>query len=266
MWSWWTGTVLLSGVPVTRPFSLLLLAGTAEARDLAGLLAGDPRLSVTASLAGVTSAPTPMGVATRSGGFGGVEGLADYLSRSAVDAVVDATHPFAARISANARAACAHTRVRYLRLERPPWQAGPGDDWREVAGLARAVEVLPPGAVAFLGIGRQEVGLFAGRRDVRFVMRMIDPPAADAALPPGEIVLARPNEDARGEAELLRRHAITHVVAKNSGGAAGRAKIDAARALGLPVVMVERPPCAGGPLVTSVEAALRSIEGWLAPG
>ena len=257
-----------------RPFTILLLAGTTEARELAGLLAPDARLRVIASLAGVTTRPLPLAVETRSGGFGGASGLAAFLRQQTIDAVIDASHPFATRISTNAGAACRETGTRYMRLERPAWQPGPGDDWRAVASLEEAAGLLPAGARVFLGIGRQEIGVFAHRRDVRFVMRMIDPPAPDAARPPGEIVLGRPGADVEAEARMLRRHAITHMVAKNSGGDAGRAKLDAARGLGLPVFMVERPPVSdraaggvsAGQTVTSAAEAVCSIETWLSDG
>ena len=272
------------GSVLEKPFTILLLAGTAEARELAGLLAaglpesglpssGQPEsgqpapkraIRVIASLAGATATPSPLGVETRIGGFGGASGLAGYLREAGIDAVVDATHPFAARITANAVEASATCGVRCLRLERPAWERLPGDDWRSVATLAQASGLLPAGARAFLAVGRQEIGVFAGRRDVHFVMRMIDPPAGGAVRPPGEIVLARPNPEVEAEVRLLREHAITHVVAKNSGGMAGRAKIDAARTLGLPVFMVSRPQGAGGPLVTNAGEAVRWLETLLA--
>ncbi|PTW62604.1 precorrin-6A reductase [Breoghania corrubedonensis] len=251
------------------PVSILLLAGTAEARELADRLAAvqamaERRMRVIASLAGATAKPSALGVETRIGGFGGKEGLVGFLREADIDVVVDATHPFAARITANAVDACMAAKIDYLRLERPAWQARPGDDWRSVATLAQAAALLPSGARVFLGIGRKEIATFAERGDVRFVMRMIDPPAAGARVPGGEIVLGRPCAHEGGEIALLRHHAITHVVAKNSGGLSGRAKIDAARTLALPVFMVDRPPSCGGHRVTSVAQAVRWIETWIA--
>ncbi|MDJ0930949.1 precorrin-6A/cobalt-precorrin-6A reductase [Breoghania sp.] len=139
-----------------------------------------------------------------------------------------------------------------------------GDVWHDVAMLTDAAAMLPEGARVFLCIGRKEVGVFAARRDVSFVMRMIEPPEAGAILPPGEVLLSRSEADAAAEAALFRRHAITHLVAKNSGDLAGYAKIEAARKLGLSVVMVARPPSSGGTCVTNVEEAVRSVGAWIA--
>lgn len=238
--------------------NILLLAGTQEARSLAGALAADPGFTVTASLAGVTRAPLPLDVPVRSGGFGGVEGLRRALREMRIDAVVDATHPFAEQMSDHARQACAAEGVALLRLERPAWQPRPGDDWRMARDLSEAARMIPAGAHALLAVGRQELALFAQRRDITCLMRMIEPPAPDAALPPGDILLGRPEADIAAEVALLRHHRIDVIVAKNAGGKASGAKIAAAREMRIPVVMVARPAGGGGEIATvaDVEAAL----------
>lgn len=242
------------------PFPVLLLAGTGEARALAGRLADDPRFAVTASLAGIVERPEAYPVPVRIGGFGGAEGLGAWLLGAGIAAVVDATHPFAARISANAVAAARIAGIPLLRLERPAWQAGPGDDWQDVADLDEAAERLPQGARPFLAVGRKEISRFAERRDLDCLMRMIDPPEPATLLPPGRLVLARPSRDVEAEVGLLQQHGASHVVTKNSGGPWGEAKLLAARRLGLPVVMVRRPAVAGGETATDVASALAWLE------
>ncbi|MCA1299124.1 cobalt-precorrin-6A reductase [Stappia indica] len=245
---------------------LLILGGTGDARKLVQYLAdapselpATPTLHITVSLAGAVAAPKAYPCRTRIGGFGGVERLAAYLAAERIDAVVDATHPFAAGITANAHAACGQTGTSLLRLLRPAWQPVAGDRWIEAGDLEEAARRLPAGARALLAIGRKEVGVFAGRRDIWCLMRMIDPPSPGQALPPGEVLLARPEAREEAEAALCRRHGLTHVVAKNSGGGWGYAKIAAARALGLPVVMVSRPPEPDGNRVSRAE----DVAGWL---
>jgi precorrin-6A/cobalt-precorrin-6A reductase len=238
---------------------VLILGGTGDARALAAKLGEEGRHSVVVSLAGAVARPEVYGGETRIGGFGGVDGLARYLRENSIDAVVDATHPFAQAMSANAVAACARAGVPLVRLDRPAWQPEPGDDWREVAGLSEAVDALPQGARPFLAIGRKEIGVFAPRGDLFCLMRMIDPPAPEQPLPPGRLVLGRPPEDAQVEVAAFRDHGVTHVVTKNSGGPWGYAKIEAARRLGLPVVMVRRPPSAGAETVADTQAVLAWI-------
>lgn len=245
------------------PFPVLLLAGTGEARALAGGLADNPRFAVTASLAGAVERPEAYPVPVRIGGFGGAEGLGAWLQGAGIAAMVDATHPFAARISANALAAADAAGIPLLRLERPAWQAEPGDDWQDVADLDEAAAILPLRARPFLAVGRKEISRFAERRDLDCLMRMIDPPEPATLLPPGRLVLARPSRDVEAEVALLQEHGATHVVTKNSGGPWGEAKLLAARRLGLPVVMVRRPAVTGGETATDVASALAWLEARL---
>ena len=229
---------------------VLLLAGTAEARALAERLAAEPGLRVTASFAGVTSAPAPLAAETRTGGFGGAEGLAAYLRAEAVTAVIDATHPFAARMAANAAAACAATGTPRLRVLRPAWE--PVGDWRSFASLAEAAAALPEGARVLVTSGRKEIAPFAARSDLACLLRVIEPVAGL----PAHItqITARPPFSLEDELALMRREGVTHLVAKNAGGA-GRAKLDAATRLGVPILMVERPAPPLGPTAASVDEA-----------
>lgn len=237
---------------------LLILGGTTEAVELARCVAGRP---VIYALAGRTRAPVMPPVPVRIGGFGGVEGLAAFLRAEGIGAVVDATHPFAATISAHAAEACARVRVPRLRLERPAWQRQPGDRWIEVADIAAAAAALPSGARAFLAIGRQELAAFAARDDLWALVRVIDPPERPLPLARCQVVTGRGPFDPAAETALLAAHGIDHVVAKNSGGAASYAKIAAARALGVPVILVRRPEPPPGPRVASVAAALDWLDG-----
>ena len=232
--------------------TVLVLGGTGEARELAAALV-DAGVEVVSSLAGRLTDPVlPVG-GVRTGGFGGVPGLSAWLAEHAPAAVVDATHPFAAGITANAAAACSATGTRLLRLQRPGWTAGPGDDWRWVDDLAQAATVVR--GTAFLTTGRQGVGAFAGLPG-RVLVRCVDPPTDP--LPAGAVlVLARGPFSVADELALMREHAVDVVVTKDSGGPMTAAKLVAARELGIPVVLVRRPPLpAGVAVVPTVEEAL----------
>jgi precorrin-6A/cobalt-precorrin-6A reductase len=240
---------------------ILILGGTKEANLIAGRLVERPGFDVTTSLAGRTREPKPPAGRLRSGGFGGSEGLAEVLRRERFDLVVDATHPFAERISANAAAACAATGLPLLVLARPRWAPETGDDWLIVPSLETAASAIPAGARVLLALGSQHLNPFSSRGDVRFIVRMVDPPEMPPALPDHQIVLGRPSAAADEEAGLLQRFAVTHIVCRNSGGAGAYAKIEAARRLRLPVIMIDRPvPKADvGLRFSSVEALLAAI-------
>ena len=195
------------------------------------------------SYAGRTEAPRAQPVPVRVGGFGGAEGLARWLAAEGIGRVVDATHPFAARISANAVVACARAGIPLLALERPAWHAGPGDRWTMVPDLAGAVGLLadmPPGRI-FLAIGRQNLAAFAEGTQHHYLLRLVDPPREPLPLMDCTVEVARGPFDETGDRALMERHRITCVVAKNAGGAGAEAKLAAARALGVPVVMIARP-------------------------
>ncbi|MCX8507392.1 MAG: cobalt-precorrin-6A reductase [Rhodobacteraceae bacterium] len=220
---------------------LLLLGGTTEASHLARALA-EAGVEAIFSYAGRTDHPVAQPLPTRVGGFGGVEGLADYIRAQEVTHLVDATHPFAARMSCNAVMACALTGTRLCAYERPAWQAGPGDDWRQVAGMEEAVDALPDTpARVFLAIGKQHLTAFARRPRHHYLLRLVDPPESPLPLPDAEAVIARGPFTEAGDLALLQRHRISHIVAKNAGGAGAEAKLKAARILRIPVILIERP-------------------------
>ncbi len=239
------------------PLRLLILGGTTEAVRLAHHLAGSERVEATTSMAGRTVAHAPPPGRVRVGGFGGAAGLAAYLREARVEAVIDATHPFAATISRNAARACAETGTPRLMLRRPPWQAEACDRWIAAADVAEAAaRVAALGRRVFLTVGRQELAAFAGRPEPWFLVRMIEPPADPLPLARCELILARGPFAEAGEADLLRRHGIDLLVTKNSGGAATWPKLAAARALGVPVLMIDRPPAPPGEMAESVDPAL----------
>lgn len=193
------------------------------------------------SYAGRTEAPVAQPLPTRVGGFGGVEGLVAYLRAKGITHVIDATHPFAAGMSRNAIAACDAAGVPLCALERPAWMAGPGDDWRHVSDIAGAVAALPADpARVFLAIGKQHLAAFAAKPRHHYLLRLVDPPGA-LPLPDAQAVIARGPFSAEGDLALMRDHRITHVVAKNAGGAGAEAKLKAARTLGIPVILIDRP-------------------------
>lgn len=197
---------------------------------------------------------------TRVGGFGGVAGLVAFLRAEGIGHVVDATHPFAAGMSANAVAACAEVGVPLVALERPGWREAEGDRWTRVKDMAGAVAALPEsGARVFLAIGKQNVAEFAVKPGNFYLLRLVDPPRGALPLPDAKAVIARGPFDEGSDRALMQAHAITHVVAKNGGGAGARAKLDAARGLGLPVILIDRPAVPPRKVLTSAE----EVMAWL---
>ncbi|MEV6119280.1 cobalt-precorrin-6A reductase [Streptomyces sp. NPDC052077] len=237
---------------------VLILGGTTEARRLAELLAAEVSLGmrVTTSLAGRVAAPRLPPGEVRIGGFGGADGLAAWLRAHRVDALVDATHPFAGTISFNAARAAATAGVPLLALRRPGWTPVEGDDWHEAGSLDEAAGLLPAlGRRVFLTTGRTGLAAFAGLDGHWFLVRSVDAP-----VPPHpahmDVLLDRGPFTLEGEREVLLRHRVDVLVTKDSGGAATAPKLTAAREAGLPVVVVRRPPVpAGVPTVTGPGAA-----------
>jgi len=232
------------------------LGGTADARALADRLAVRAEIEVISSLAGRTRAPRLPAGDVRTGGFGGVDGLVQYLTEAHIDLVIDATHPFAAIISCNAAEACARTETPRLMLLRPEWVAEPQDHWLNVADATEAADRLTdiPGTV-FLAIGRQELQPFAALKHRQFVLRMVELPEEPLPLPDAVILAGRGPFDDADEKVLFREHNIAVVVSKNSGGDSAYAKIKAARAASIPVVMIHRPDSPTGPQVVTIEEA-----------
>ncbi len=238
---------------------MLVLGGTSEASALARALAG-AGIDAVFSYAGRTAAPAAQPLPVRQGGFGGIPGLVRYLRDEAITHLVDATHPFAAQMSAHAVAASAETGVPLVALERPPWQPGADDTWASVPSTEAAVAALPDRpARVFLAIGRQTLAPFAAAPQHRYLLRFVDPPDGPPPLPDAEIVIDRGPFTQAAEHALMQAHGTEVVVSKNSGGAGTRAKLDAARILGLPVVMIERPAIPERPRLESVD----DVMGWL---
>ena len=232
---------------------VLVLGGTGEARRLAASL-DEAGVHVVSSLAGRVAEPVLPPGEVRIGGFGGVAGLVAWLGEAPTAAVVDATHPFAAGMTAAAATAAAVTGVSLLRLQRPGWTAGPGDDWRGVGSLERAAAAVSGYGSVFVTTGRQGLAAFAGVPG-HCLVRSVDPPSPP--LPRHvTVLLGRGPFDLAEERALLRRHAVEVVVTKDSGGSMTAAKLTAARELGVPVVLVRRPPLPPGvPVAATVEAA-----------
>lgn len=283
-------------------YTVLVLGGTTEARELARVLSGredteapglarapegrgavgspgrDPSVGnpeelgraetplggsvvrVVTSLAGRTAEPGTLAGEVRTGGFGGPEALAAWLGAHDVRVVVDATHPFAAGISRHAAEACGSAGVPLVRLVRPGWAPVDGDDWHAAADLADAAARVPGlGTRVLLAIGRQEVGAFADVADAWFLIRAIEAPGG--RLPPRhELLLDRGPYALDDECRLLADHRIDLVVAKDAGGDATRAKLDAARERGIPVLLVRRPPVPAGSAAIVVETAEAAAE------
>jgi precorrin-6A/cobalt-precorrin-6A reductase len=230
---------------------VLILGGTTEARELAAALTARPGVRVTTSLAGRVTRPGALAGDVRVGGFGGAQGLAEWLREQHVDALVDATHPFAEAITANAAQAAAASGVPAVVLRRPGWRPGPEDRWHMVTSLTAAADLLRRfGPRVFLTTGRLGLSAFAHLTDRHFVVRSVEPP--ESPMPPHtEVLLARGPFTVADETTLLREYLVDVLVTKDSGGEATAAKLAAARQLGLPVVVVRRPPLPEGVRVVS---------------
>ena len=234
---------------------VLILGGTTEASALARLAAAAPRLDAVLSLAGRTTQPLPQPIPVRTGGFGGTAGLRAYLREAGIDALVDATHPFAATMSAHAEQAASATGVDRVAIVRPEWVAAPGDRWTVVPGMADAAQAIgaSPRRV-LLTVGQQDLGPFADAPQHHYIIRSIEPPALR---PPRAVFIpGRGPFDEADERRLLNDHRIEVLVSKNAGGAATRPKLDAVRGLGLPVIMVARPPGPADPRVATAAEAM----------
>jgi precorrin-6A/cobalt-precorrin-6A reductase len=234
---------------------ILILGGTAEAREIADALV-DQGHDVTTSLAGVTSHPILPKGKIRSGGFGGADGLRAYLKEHKITHLIDATHPYAAIISHNAHEAMQDSVTKLMRFERAAWKPRAGDTWIAVSSLSQAVQILPARACVLLTTGRKELDGFLRRPDLAGVIRTVEPPSQ--TLPAHwHLLLDRPPHTLSSEIALMQQWSITHLVTKNAGSQATRAKLDAARNLHIPVIMVERPQ-------KPICATFHSIESLLA--
>jgi precorrin-6A/cobalt-precorrin-6A reductase len=220
-------------------------------------------VEVIASLAGATRAPATLETATRTGGFGGEAKQEEYLRNKVIDAVVDATHPFAARISQRTAMICARLNIPYLQVLRPEWVPTAADNWVMIEDEAEAASHIPVGATVFLATGRQTLERFSNLTGRRLICRQIDPPEADFPFKNGMYLLGKPPFSEPDERELFQRLGVDWLVVKNAGGAASFTKLEAARALKLPVAMIRRPEQPGGDKAGSVEAALDWVRAQL---
>jgi precorrin-6A/cobalt-precorrin-6A reductase len=243
---------------------VLILGGTRDAMNLAELVLNHPHLRATYSLAGRTRRPLPSGLPTRRGGFGGIAGLVEWLQQEGVDAVVDATHPFAAQMSSHAVTACGEVGVPLVRLGRQPWAPEEGDRWLRVADLPAAAEQLrltaTPGQRVLLTTGGTSLSHFTELDQLHFVVRCVDPPEPAPAFVSWTLITDRGPFDLAREQQLLAEHRIDILVSKNSGGTAAQPKLAAARAAGLPVIMVDRPT---GPTAAKELYDPAAVVSWL---
>lgn len=233
--------------------TLLVLGGTGEGRQIADALCGQDAIL---SLAGTTRHPKQMSLPTRTGGFGGAEGFVAFLAQRRIRAVLDATHPFAHRMTARTARLCAENDIPYLQLLRPPWVPVAGDRWTEIAREEDAAAYIPKGNTVFLGTGRQMLERFANLVGRRVICRQIDPPDGPFPFAGGEFLVGRPPFSVADEVALFRELAVDWLVVKNAGGDMSATKLTAARKLGLPVLMISRPAQGDWPVVNTVQEAL----------
>lgn len=247
--------------PAERPKHILIFGGTGDANriaeDLMHEFGRDIRLQL--SLAGRTSAPSlPDGVPVRIGGFGGPEGIIAHFNRDQIDLAIDATHPYATEISGNIAQACHAVAMPCIQYHRPAWEQTDKDNWISVPSIEHAAKILPEiGTRALIASGAKNLHAFEGLEKTWLLVRTVDAPRDPFDLEHGEWLFARGPFSVEGEAELLERHEIDVIVSKNSGGGATFAKIEAARNLGIPVIMIERP---GGEPVTQAPSRAEIIE------
>lgn len=238
--------------------TLLVLGGTGEARQIAQALQGQDAVI---SLAGATRSPEQQPLPTRIGGFGGTDGFIEYLKREGITAVLDATHPFADRITRRTAMICGDLGLPYLQFLRPPWQAEPGDRWISIMSEGEAAAHVKKGETVFLGTGRQTLERFTNLEGCEVICRQIDPPTKLFPFPGGRYLVGRPPFSVEDEIALFTRLGVNWLVVKNAGGAPSRTKLTAARRCNIPVLMIARPEVGDWPLVATVEAALEWVAG-----
>ncbi|MEY8117773.1 cobalt-precorrin-6A reductase [Falsihalocynthiibacter sp. BN13B15] len=245
---------------MTKTLKILLLSGSGEARRLAEVLSRDQSVTVVSSLAGATRQPTVLPVSTRIGGFGGYAAQRDYILSEGFGAVIDATHPFAARISERTQEICREISMPYLHIRRPEWQAVAEDDWTIIDNPTEAKDHIPAGSVVFLATGRSTLASFENLSEMTLICRQIDPPDGPFPYKNGRYLVGKPPFSVEDEVALFRDLDVDVLVVKNAGGEPSRTKLDAARLLGLPVLMLRRPPMLSGDHVETVSEALLWIK------
>lgn len=246
----------------------LVLAGSTEARLLCERLMNRTGIEIVASLAGATRAPVPLGVKTRIGGFGGEAAYRDWLRENGIEAVIDATHPFAAQMAHRAARVSVDLGLPHLKILRPEWQPGPEDRWVMIEREAEAAAHIPPGATVFIATGRRTLEEYANlAKDGRWLIaRRIDKPVRPFPLPGGEYHVGRPPFSVEDEIALFRQRGVDWLIVRNAGGAGSWPKLEAARRLQLPVAMIRRPAPPDCPSVPDVDAAARWAEKLAGPG
>lgn len=235
--------------------TILLLAGTSEAKEIALELA-KRGVDAVASLAGVTRVPASLDLPTRRGGFGGEAGFRAYVKEAGITAVIDATHPFAAEITNRTARVCVDLGLPYLQVLRPAWVPAADDNWTDIADESEAADIIPKGATVFLGTGRQTLERFAGLEGCRVICRQIDPPTAPFPFEGGEFLIGRPPFPVARELSIFVALGVEWIVVKNAGGVASATKLTAARELGIPVLMIVRPPMPNAPRVATAGEAI----------
>lgn len=242
---------------------LLLLAGTSQAHRLAEALKDEPQVEVIASLAGVTREPLDLPVPMRSGGFGGRAAFAQYLRDQGFDAVIDATHPFAVKISRRCHEVTQEMGLKHLQILRPEWQAGKGDKWTFVDEEKKAADYICKGATVFLATGRQTLHRFENLTGRYLICRQIDSSEGEFPFENGEYLIGRPPFSVEEEIALFKQRRVDWLVVKNAGGRLSRSKLLAAKQLGIPVLLINRPPLLDCNRVETESAALTWVRGLL---
>jgi precorrin-6A/cobalt-precorrin-6A reductase len=245
---------------MTEAARILLIGGTEEARQLNEILADRPGLELFTSLAGRTKNPAPLKGHVVSGGFGGDAGLTRFLSQNRIQCVVDASHPFAAKMTQTAARVCQRKKVSYLRFQRPLWVAGSADYWVQVPSIDKAVEAAADHARIFLSVGRQELAPFTVLKDRFFLVRSIEGVSFEPVECETFFIRQRGPFSVPDEKKLLKHHKIDVIVTKNSGGLSTYAKIVAARELRLPVIMIDRPDLPNVMTLSSIDEVIQSID------
>ncbi|HHK74588.1 MAG TPA: cobalt-precorrin-6A reductase [Rhizobiales bacterium] len=242
-------------------FRILILGGSSEGFQLARQLEDSEKFEPLTSFAGVTKTRRPVAGASRVGGFGGAEGLRDFIQKENIAALLDATHPFASIMKHNAQSAAQMANIPCLHVLRPEWRPREGEEWITVRDMDEAARAIPQGASpTFLTVGRTELAPFARRRDIVFLARVIDAPQNTADFAHLELVLARGPFDVKTDMALFKSRKIACLVSKNSGGESAASKLVCARRLGIPVVMVNRPAPPEGEIAETPAQAVNWLE------
>lgn len=239
--------------------NILILGGTSEARDLS-ILVRKENIKAVISYAGVVKKIAKQPLPKRTGGFGGADGLAEYIINEKITHLIDATHPFANTISENAILAAKKTGVLFTTLERDPWEPEAGDHWTTVKTIESAINLLngPPERV-FLAIGRQEIKGFFRNRHHFYLLRMIEDTPINFEIPDFEVIHDKGPFKYEADKQILLKYNITKIISKNSGGSGSRAKIEAARDLNIPVIMIERPSVSPRSIFNNPDEVLKWI-------